>query len=130
MGGIREIIINVCLLFYFHLGSPGERFPVTVNGFVGIGKYLAPSQTQTTENETGQSAEFQNPALWSKTEATLATVPEDDSISVVPPPPMYSETPESSSSEIRLEKEPTVVSNKRNLAFVQSMCQQGDTNKQ
>ena len=117
-GGIREIIINVCLLFYFHLGSPGERFPVTVNGFVGIGKYLAPSQTQTTENETGQSAEFQNPALWSKTEATLATVPEDDSISVVPPPPMYSETPESSSSEIRLEKEPTVVSNKRNLAFV------------
>ena len=115
-GGIREIIINVCLLFYFHLGSPGERFPVTVNGFVGIGKYLAPSQTA--ENETGQSAEFQNPALWSKTEAALATVPEDDSISVVPPPPMYSETPESSSSEIRLEKEPTVVSNKRNLAFV------------
>ena len=117
-GGIREIIINVCLLFYFHLGSPGERFPVTVNGVVGIGKYLAPSQTQTIENETGQSSEFQNPALWSKTEATLATVPEDDSISVVPPPPMYSETPESSSSEIRLEKEPTVVSNKRNLAFV------------
>ena len=117
-GGIREIIINVCLLFYFHLGSPGERFPVTVNGFVGIGKYLAPSQTQIIENETGQSAEFQNPALRSKTEAALATVPEDDSISVVPPPPMYSETPESSSSEIRLEKEPTVVSNKRNLAFV------------
>lgn len=117
-GGIREIIINVCLLFYFHLGSPGERFPVTVNGFVGIGKYLAPSQTQIIENETGQSAEFQNPALRSKTEAALATVPEDDSISVVPPPPMYSETPESSSSEIRLEKEPTVVSKKRNLAFV------------
>ena len=115
-GGIREIIINVCLLFCFHLGSPGERFPVTVNGFVGIGKYLAPSQTA--ENETRQSAEFQNPALWSKTEAALATVPEDDSISVVPPPPMYSETPESSSSEIRLEKEPTVVSNKGNLAFV------------
>jgi len=117
-GGMREIIINVCLLFYFYLGSPGESFPVTVNGFVGIGKYLAPSQAQTIENETGQSAEFQNPALWSKTEAALATVPEDDSISVVPPPPMYSETPESSSSEIRLEKEPTVVSNKRNLAFV------------
>ena len=117
-GGIREIIINVCLLFYFHLGSPGERFPVTVNGFVGIGKYLAPSQTQIIENETGQSAEFQNPALRSKTEAALATVPEDDSVSVVPPPPMYSETPESSSSEIRLEKEPTVVSNKRNLGFV------------
>ena len=31
---------------------------------------------------------------------------------------MYSETPESSSSEIRLEKESTVVSNKRNLAFI------------
>ena len=117
-GGIREIIINVCLLFYFYLGSPGESFPVTVNGFVGIGKYLAPSQTQTIGSETGQSAEFQNPALWSKTEAALATVPEDDSISVVPPPPMYSETPELSSSEIRVENEPTVVSNKRNVAFI------------
>ena len=105
---------------FFHIfsGSPGESFPVTVNGFVGIRKYLAPSQTQTIENEIGQSAEFQNPAVWSRTEAALATVPEHDSISVVPPPPMYSETPKSSSSEIRLQTEPTVVSNKRDLAFI------------
>ena len=56
--------------------------------------------------------------MWSKTEAALATVPEHDSISVVPPPPMYSETTKSSSSEIRLQTEPTVVSNKRDLAFI------------
>ena len=108
-------------LFFFFLGSGSENFPVTVNGFVGIGKYLASSQSQTLEEmhteSDNKTAEMRNPPLRSKQEAVLPTVPEHVSFPVVPPPPLYSEPPESSRSNCLPQKDAAVVSNKGGPIF-------------
>ena len=64
-----------------------------------------------------EPTDIQHPILWSKQETALETVPEHASTPVVPPPPMYSETPEFSRSESLLHTEPAVKSNKKEPAF-------------